>query len=157
EVAGVKHSLHRRWRDAPYFHATYAACIVAGAAIVVAPGTPLALVTTAVQALGGVLLPSSLIFLLLLCNDLEVLRPLVNGRRLNMLASAIVAVVLVASGMLTVSTLVPGLSASRPLVAGVVAGATILGATAGARLSRRTSRDRSDETADRGSWTMTPI
>ena len=39
------------------------------------PGAPLGVITTSVQALAGVLLPSATVFLLLLCNDREVLGP----------------------------------------------------------------------------------
>jgi len=54
--------------------------IVLAAALVLAPGTPLGLLTNAVQALAGVLLPSATVFLLLLCNDRAVLGPWVNSR-----------------------------------------------------------------------------
>ena len=47
------------------------------------PRAPLGLITTGVQALAGVLLPSATVFLLLLCNDKEVLGPWVNGPILN--------------------------------------------------------------------------
>ena len=43
--------------------------------VVGAAGAPLGLITEAVQALAGVLLPSASVFLLLLCNDREVLGP----------------------------------------------------------------------------------
>ena len=39
------------------------------------PGAPLGVITTAVQALAGVLLPSATVFLLLLCNDRDVFGP----------------------------------------------------------------------------------
>ena len=77
---GLRHSLHRRWREARTFHRTYAACVLAAAAVVLIPQVPLGLLTTAVQALAGILLPSATVFLLLLCNDREVLGPLVNPR-----------------------------------------------------------------------------
>ena len=48
------------------------------AAIVLIPGAPLGTITTAVQALAGVLLPSATVFLLLLCNDKAVLGPWTN-------------------------------------------------------------------------------
>ena len=86
---GLRHSLHRRWRDARTFHRTYAACVLAAAAVVLIPQVPLGLLTTAVQALAGILLPSATVFLLLLCNDREVLGPLVNSRWLNVLAAAV--------------------------------------------------------------------
>ena len=45
------------------------------------------MITLAVQALAGVLLPSASMFLLLLCNDREVLGPWVNRPWLNVLAA----------------------------------------------------------------------
>jgi Mn2+/Fe2+ NRAMP family transporter len=45
-----------------------------------------------VQALAGVLLPSASVFLLLLCNEKEVLGPWVNPRWLNITASVIIGV-----------------------------------------------------------------
>ena len=54
------------------------------------PGAPLGLITEAVQALAGVLLPSASVFLLLLCNDRGA-RPVAQPGWLNALASVIVA------------------------------------------------------------------
>ncbi len=112
DVFGLKHSLHRSWRDAKPFYATYAAMIAASAGIVLIPGTPLGLLTTAVQALAGVLLPSASVFLLLLCNDPEVLGPWRNSRWLNILAGVIIGVLLVLSGTLVITTLFPSANAS---------------------------------------------
>lgn len=56
------------------------ALIVAAAAITLIPGAPIGLITTAVQALAGLLLPSARVFLLLFCNDRHVLGPWVNPR-----------------------------------------------------------------------------
>ena len=83
------------------------------AGIVLIPGAPLGLLTTAVQALAGVLLPSASVFLLLLCNDREVLGPWVNPRWLNILAGIIIGVLLTLSGTLVVSTLFPSLNVAR--------------------------------------------
>jgi len=63
-VFGTKSSLHRRFRDAKLFYGIFAGMIVAAAAIVLIPGAPLGVVTEAVQALAGVLLPSASVFLL---------------------------------------------------------------------------------------------
>lgn len=68
------------------------------AGIMLIPGAPLGLITTSVQALAGLLLPSASVFLLLLCNDGEVLGPWVNPRWLNGVAAVIVAVLLILSG-----------------------------------------------------------
>lgn len=107
DVFGLKHSLHRSFADAKQFYLSYTAMVALAAAVVLIPGAPLGLITTAVQALAGVLLPSATVFLLLLCNDREVLGPWVNGRWLNGLAVVIVGVLLLLSGILVVTTVFP--------------------------------------------------
>jgi Mn2+/Fe2+ NRAMP family transporter len=107
DVFGLKHSLHRGFSDAKPFYFSYAAMVVAAAAIVLIPGAPLGLITTAVQALAGLLLPSASVFLLLLCNDREVLGPWVNRRWLNIVAAVIVSTLLLLSGILMATTLFP--------------------------------------------------
>src|SRR5262249_52500797 len=92
DVFGLKHSLHRGVRGAKGFYAIYAALIGLAAAVVLIPGSPLGLLTEGVQVLAGVLLPSATVFLLLLCNDREVLGPWVNGRKTNMFTSTVVAI-----------------------------------------------------------------
>lgn len=109
DVFGIKHSLHRGFKDAKQFYLSYSAMVVLAAAIVLIPGAPLGLITTAVQALAGLLLPSASVFLLLLCNDREVLGPWVNRRWLNVLAGLIVGVLLLLSGILMATTLFPDL------------------------------------------------
>src|SRR6202021_1821794 len=61
-------------------------------------------ITLAVQALAGVLLPIASVFLLLLCNDPEVLGPWANRRWLNILAGVIIGVLLTLSGTLVTTT-----------------------------------------------------
>ncbi|MDT5366648.1 MAG: hypothetical protein QOC62_1079 [Mycobacterium sp.] len=107
DVFGIKHSLHRGFSDAKQFYLSYTAMVALAAAIVLIPGAPLGLITTAVQALAGLLLPSASVFLLLLCNDREVLGPWVNRRWLNWLAGLIVGVLLLLSGILMATTLFP--------------------------------------------------
>src|SRR6185437_7773098 len=111
--------------DAKPFYASYTAIVVLAAAIVLIPGAPLGLLTTAVQALAGVLLPSASVFLLLLCNDCEVLGPWTNARWLNIVAGLIVGVLLLLSGTLVVTTLFPGVSAAA--VAGWLAVGLVVG------------------------------
>jgi hypothetical protein len=55
------------------------------------------------------LLPSATVFLLLLCNDGEVLGPWVNRRWLNVVAGVIVGVLLLLSGVLMATTVFPTL------------------------------------------------
>ncbi|MBO0865867.1 MAG: divalent metal cation transporter, partial [Mycobacterium sp.] len=110
DVFGLKHSLHRGFGDAKPFYLSYTVMVVIAAAIVLIPGAPLGLITTGVQALAGLLLPSATVFLLLLCNDREVLGPWVNRPWLNVVASVIVAVLLLLSGILMATTVFPHLN-----------------------------------------------
>ncbi len=116
DVFNIRHSLHRKFRDAKAFYASYTLVVVLAAGIVLLPGAPLGLLTTAVQALAGVLLPSASVFLLLLCNDPEVLGPWTNARWLNIVAGVIIWLLLLLSGTLVVTTLFSGVSAATVMV-----------------------------------------
>ena len=123
DVFGLKHSLHRGFSDAKEFYFSYSGMVAAAAAIVLIPGAPLGLITTAVQALAGLLLPSASVFLLLLCNDREVLGPWVNRRWLNIVAGFIVSTLLLLSGILMATTLFPDVDVvevAEYLVVGIV-------------------------------------
>jgi Mn2+/Fe2+ NRAMP family transporter len=130
DVFGLKHSLHRSFRDAKQFYLIYAALVVVAAAVVLIPGAPLGLITTAVQALAGVLLPSASAFLLLLCNDREVLGPWVNKRWLNVVAIVIIGTLLELSGILVVTTVFSHVKASTAAlwVVIVLVGCVVVGA-----------------------------
>jgi Mn2+/Fe2+ NRAMP family transporter len=164
DVFNMKHSLHRSFKDAKPFYATYSAMIAVAAAIVLIPGTPLGLLTTLVQALAGILLPSASCFLLLLCNDREVLGPWVNARWLNILAAFIVGVLVMLSGTLVITTLFTKLNASLTAIwlsAALAAGALVYLGWQRATRSRRPPRQPHPKTgmseAERLSWRMPPL
>ena len=113
DTFGIRHSLHRGIKDAKGFYASFIGMVVLAATIVLIPGAPLGVITTAVQALAGVLLPSASVFLLILCNDREVLGPWVNRSWLNALAIFILGVLLVLSSILIVTTLFPHVNVPR--------------------------------------------
>ena len=123
DVFGARHSLHRSWREAKFFYGAFSAMVVLAAIIVIVPGSPWGVITTGVQALAGVLLPSATVFLLLLCNDKDVLGPWVNRAWLNMLAILIVSILLAMSLVLMVTTLFPGIDVT---VLAVVLGAVLV-------------------------------
>jgi NRAMP (natural resistance-associated macrophage protein)-like metal ion transporter len=116
DIFGLRHSLHRGIREAKLFYASYAAMVAVAAGIVLIPRAPLGLITTAVQALAGLLLPSATVFLVLLCNDRAVLGPWVNKAWLNAIASLIVGVLLLLSLILVISTIIPSVDVSRLVV-----------------------------------------
>jgi Mn2+/Fe2+ NRAMP family transporter len=116
DVLGVKHSLHRRWADGATFRIVFVLTIGAAALFALVPAVPVGLITTSVQALAGVLLPSASVFLLLLCNDPVVLGPRTNPRWLNALGALAVGVFVVLSAQLMVTTALPRLDARALLV-----------------------------------------
>ena len=133
DVLGVNHSLHRSVSHAKGFYIVYGALMALAAGLVLTPGVPLGLLTEGVQTLAGVLLPSATVFLLLLCNDKAVLGPWVNGKWLNVLASAIVWVLVLLSVILTASILYPNITGSQiililfgGMVVGIVVGGALL-------------------------------
>ncbi len=143
DVFGIKSSLHRSFRDARLFYLTFALLIVGAAAIVLIPDAPLGVITLAVQALAGVLLPSASVFLLLLCNDREVLGPWRNPPWLNVLASVIVATLVLLSLILMATTLFPQVDVTTlSLVGGGVLAAGAAAASAWSRCAHAAARRR---------------
>jgi Mn2+/Fe2+ NRAMP family transporter len=166
DVFGLKHSLHRGFADAKTFYLSYTAMVVLAAVIVLIPGAPLGLITTGVQALAGLLLPSASVFLLLLCNDREVLGPWVNRPWLNAVAGLIVGVLLMLSAILMATTLFPHLD--DVAFAGYLGMALVIGAASAVVimwwLGRRQPRpslpdqvSRAISRADRMTWRMPPL
>jgi Mn2+/Fe2+ NRAMP family transporter len=109
DTFGIRNSLHRSWREAKPFYAMFTALVTLAAGLVLIPNAPLGLITTAVQALAGVMLPSACLLLLFLCNDRDVLGPWVNRPVTNLLASLILGVLLMLSVILVVSTIFPNI------------------------------------------------
>ncbi|MBV9357196.1 MAG: divalent metal cation transporter [Chloroflexi bacterium] len=116
DVFGLRHSLHRSFGEAKVFYGSFTGMVILAAAIVLIPNAPLGLITTAVQALAGVLLPSATVFLVLLCNDRAVLGPWVNKTWLNVVASIIVGVLLELSLVLVVATLLPNVDVTQVVI-----------------------------------------
>jgi NRAMP (natural resistance-associated macrophage protein)-like metal ion transporter len=166
DVFGASHSLHRGLRDAKVFYGSFAAMVGGAAGIVLIPGAPLGLITTSVQALAGVLLPSATVFLLLLCNDRQVLGPWVNARWLNAVAGVIVAVLVELSLILMASTMFPAVDVTQLflylslLTAACLAIAGLYALRgAGARAGRGPAEEEEEALSRerRHTWTMPPL
>ncbi|HEV3212800.1 MAG TPA: NRAMP family divalent metal transporter [Acidimicrobiales bacterium] len=161
DILGVSHSLHRSITSAKGFYLSYAGLMVVAASLVLIPGVPLGLLTEGVQTLAGVLLPSAVVFLLLLCNDKAVLGPWVNGTALNVLTGAIVWILILLSLILTSSVLFPGISSTA--IVGILVGGAAVGVLAGVALLVRRWRatDRAPRErlslADKQAWRMPAI
>jgi len=162
DVFGIHSSLHRSFSDAKMFYGIFAGMILAAAAIVLIPGAPLGVITESVQALAGVLLPSASVFLLLLCNDREVLGPWCNPPWLNALASVIVAVLILLSLILMATTVFPHIDVTAVALIGgalLAIGLLVLG-IATLRPGRHAATLSTADTAPtipKQNWTMAPL
>jgi Mn2+/Fe2+ NRAMP family transporter len=156
DLFSLRHSLNHSPRQAKFFYGLYFCLILAAAALVLIPGVPLGLLTNAVQTLAGVLLPSASVFLLLLCNDADILGPWVNSFKLNAFTIFIVAVLVTLSLILTAAVLFPGISGGQ--IGTILALGTSLAAISVAvyalRTERPRSRDRSELQLARIAWRM---
>jgi Mn2+/Fe2+ NRAMP family transporter len=162
DAFGTRGSLHRSFSEAKAFYAVFALLILAAAAIVLIPGAPLGLITEAVQALAGILLPPATIFLLMLCNDREVLGPWRNSTWLNALASVVVGTIVLLSMILTVTTVFPHVNVKTLALVGGAALAAVLVVLGLATLRARRGAESVTmiDTAPaipREQWTMPPI
>jgi hypothetical protein len=107
DLFGVNASLNATFQEAWGFYLAYVLSVVAAAAVVLIPHLPMGLVNLGVQVLAGILLPSALGFLVLLCNDRELLGPWTNAPLLNLVSSLIVGGLLELSLVLTLTIVWP--------------------------------------------------
>jgi NRAMP (natural resistance-associated macrophage protein)-like metal ion transporter len=164
DVFKIRHSLHRSVSDAKGFYLVYFGIVAAAAALVLIPGSPLGLLTEAVQTLAGVLLPSATVFLLLLCNDRAVLGPWVNSKKLNLFTGAVIWVLVMLSIILTTSVMYPDMTGETilaMLVGGTVLAIVGYAVTVGIRRLRREPADAAAVQPypkdARNTWRMPPL
>ncbi len=159
DVFGAHHSLHRSFRDAKFFYGMFSAMVLVAATIVIIPGAPLGVITTGVQALAGVLLPSATVFLLLLCNDKEVLGPWVNRPWLNVVSGVIVSILLMMSLVLMATTLFSSVNVTD--LALILGGVLLVGYVVMAAVLIRARRHRPAglpvSKERRANWRMPPL
>jgi NRAMP (natural resistance-associated macrophage protein)-like metal ion transporter len=162
DVLSLRHSLHRKPSDAKGFYAVYFGLIAISAALVLTPGTPLGLLTNAVQTLAGVLLPGATVFLLLLCNDKAVLGPWANTFKVNIFTGTVIVVLVMLSVILTASVLFPNITGAQILA--VLAGGSALAVVATIAIlvwqQRRGEKPRTERRLalpERSSWRMPPL
>jgi Mn2+/Fe2+ NRAMP family transporter len=162
DVFGTRGSLHRSFSEAPGFYSVFIVLILAAAGIVLIPGAPLAVITEAVQALCGIVLPMTTLFLLMLCNDRQVLGPWANPPWLKALATLIVGVLIELSLILTLTTLFPHINVTDLALGGAVVLAVVLLGMAATSLRARSWGSPNVTLIDSGpevpreQWTMPP-
>jgi Mn2+/Fe2+ NRAMP family transporter len=93
ECVGAAHSFNNRPTAAAAFYVGNAGVAVIAAAIILIPGVPLLSIALNANVLATVLLPVTLVFVILLANDRELMGRWVNSRLTNVVAIVIVAVI----------------------------------------------------------------
>ncbi len=157
DVLSLNHSLHRKPSEAKEFYFVYCGLIIIAAALVVIPGMPLGLLTNAVQALAGVLLPSATVFLLLLCNDKAVLGPWVNSRGVNIFTGIVLAVLVILSVILTAAVLWPDMNERTLITMIAVCGALAVAGGVAAWFMRAPREKAIEDVSIRDEWRMPPL
>jgi len=108
EVLGWAHSLNKSVREAPWFYVIYLGMLLTSGAVVLIPGAPLVMITMFVQVVAVTLLPSALIFLILILNEPAFMGEHVNTRWQNIVNWSIVIFVTFMSTLFAISTIFPG-------------------------------------------------
>jgi len=108
EVFGWAHSLNKSVKDAPWFYVIYLGMLLTSGAVVLIPGAPLVQITMFVQVVAVTLLPSALIFLILILNDEQFMGEHTSTLWQNTANWAIVIFVTIMSSMFAISTMFPG-------------------------------------------------
>ncbi len=112
EAFGWEMGINRDLREAPVFFGVYTALIILGAGIILLPIKSLVQAMLASQTLNGVLLPIILVVMLRLINDRRLMGNFVNGRVFNVLAWAMVVVLIALTVILVITSVFPGLLGS---------------------------------------------
>jgi Mn2+/Fe2+ NRAMP family transporter len=105
EAFGWESGVNKSFREAPQFLGFYTAFIVIGAGVIMIPGVPLIKVMFLSQTINGVLLPIVLIIMLQLINNKEIMGEYVNSKRMNVIAWATVAILILLTIMLLVTSI----------------------------------------------------
>lgn len=108
EVFGWAHSLNKSVREAPSFYIYYALILATAGGVVLIPGAPLITITMFVQIAAVTLLPSSLIFLVILLNDRDTMGEFTNTPLQNAVNITIIVFVIAMSSLFALTTLFPG-------------------------------------------------
>jgi len=93
ECIGVAHSFNASARSAALFYAANIGVAVIAAVVILIPGAPLLSIALNANVLATVLLPVSLVFVLMLANDRELMGPWVNRMSTNAIGVGVVALV----------------------------------------------------------------
>jgi Mn2+/Fe2+ NRAMP family transporter len=95
ECVGVSHSFNTSPRNAAVFYAANVGVALLAAVVILIPGAPLLSIALNANVLATVLLPVSLVFMVMLANDRELMGRWANRRSTNVVGIAVIAFVAV--------------------------------------------------------------
>lgn len=104
EAFGWEASLNRKFMEAPQFYGLYSIMIVLGAGVILFPNIPLIPIMYYSQVINGILLPFILITMLILINDRKVMGNYINGPVFNLISLITVAVMIILSFFLVITS-----------------------------------------------------
>jgi Mn2+/Fe2+ NRAMP family transporter len=151
DISGLRQGLDLRLTEARAFYGAFAGLLAVAAGITLAsPNHLLGVITLMVQAMCGMMLPSTTIFVLILSNDAAILGPWVNSRGMNILSTIVVAALAVLSVVMMISTVVP----SAPVLALLVTFGAIaaIGVAVGLPIALRRAPPRPTFDGDKRDW-----
>jgi len=106
EAFGWESGINKTFREAPQFLGFYTAFIVIGAGVIMIPDVPLIKIMFLSQTINGILLPIVLLIMLRLVNDRDLMGDYVNSKRMNVITWITVAVLILLTVMLVVTSVV---------------------------------------------------
>jgi Mn2+/Fe2+ NRAMP family transporter len=93
ECVGATHSFNSSWRHAAVFHAANVGVALLAALVILIPGAPLLAIALNANVLATVLLPVSLVLVVMLANDEQLMGAWANRRATNVVGVAVIAFV----------------------------------------------------------------
>ncbi len=109
EVFGWPSSLNKKVREAPWFYGLYFFQLISAAAVVLIPNAPLVLMTIFVQVFAMCVLPTSMVFMLLILNDKNDMGALINKRWENICTGLIIVFIIILSTLYGLMAIWPDL------------------------------------------------
>jgi len=106
EAFGWESGINKSFKEAPQFLGFYSAFIVIGAGMILVPTMPLIKIMFLSQTINGILLPIVLIIMLRLVNDKELMGEYVNSKRMNIITWVTVAILILLTVMLVVTSFI---------------------------------------------------
>ncbi len=107
EAMGWEAGINKSFKEAPQFMWIYTLTIALASAVIMIPGAPLVFLMVLSALVNGLLLPFVLIYALLLVNNKKLMGEYVNPRSYNYISWGTVAAIILLTGFMLVTTLVP--------------------------------------------------